>query len=177
MTAKRGRIGRPIPGVSVRVVDPDTFLPLGPGEEGELIVRGPNVLKGYLGRPDLTAQAIRDGWYRTGDIARVEEDGFVVITDRRSRFSKIAGEMVPHIRVEEAIMQVLKLDEDDLRVAVTATAGGGSVSNLQLSGSYPNLVYATIKAGPEAGRNTFRFAFANLTPVTYNVDVTKPAGN
>jgi acyl-[acyl-carrier-protein]-phospholipid O-acyltransferase/long-chain-fatty-acid--[acyl-carrier-protein] ligase len=60
-------------------------------------------MKGYLGRPDLTAQAMRDGWYVTGDIAIVDEDGFVRITDRLSRFSKIGGEMVPHGRVEEAL--------------------------------------------------------------------------
>lgn len=67
-----------------------------------LLVRGPNVMRGYLGRDDLTAQVMRDGWYVTGDIAVVEE-GFIRITDRLSRFSKIGGEMVPHGRVEEAL--------------------------------------------------------------------------
>ena len=68
-------------------------------------------MQGYLHKPDMTAQAIRDGWYVTGDIANLDEDGFITITDRLSRFSKIAGEMVPHIRVEEAIRQVLGTDE------------------------------------------------------------------
>jgi acyl-[acyl-carrier-protein]-phospholipid O-acyltransferase/long-chain-fatty-acid--[acyl-carrier-protein] ligase len=60
-------------------------------------------MKGYLGRDDLTREAIRDGWYVTGDIAALDDDGFLAITDRLSRFSKIGGEMVPHGRVEEAL--------------------------------------------------------------------------
>jgi len=62
---------------------------------------------GYLGQPELTAQAMRDGWYITGDIASVDEDGFIKITDRLSRFSKIGGEMVPHMKIEEVINAVL----------------------------------------------------------------------
>jgi acyl-[acyl-carrier-protein]-phospholipid O-acyltransferase/long-chain-fatty-acid--[acyl-carrier-protein] ligase len=62
---------------------------------------------GYLGQPELTAQALRDGWYVTGDIASIDEDGFIRITDRLSRFSKIAGEMVPHVKVEERINEIL----------------------------------------------------------------------
>jgi acyl-[acyl-carrier-protein]-phospholipid O-acyltransferase/long-chain-fatty-acid--[acyl-carrier-protein] ligase len=68
-----------------------------------LLVKGPNVMRGYLGREDLTAQVMRGGWYITGDIANLDEDGFVTITDRLSRFSKIGGEMVPHGKVEEAL--------------------------------------------------------------------------
>jgi acyl-[acyl-carrier-protein]-phospholipid O-acyltransferase/long-chain-fatty-acid--[acyl-carrier-protein] ligase len=68
-----------------------------------LLVKGPNVMNGYLGREDLTAQAMRGGWYITGDIATLDDDGFLTITDRLSRFSKIGGEMVPHRLVEEAL--------------------------------------------------------------------------
>ena len=85
-----------------------------------LLVQGPNVMKGYLDRPDLTAQVIRDGWYMTGDVARIDADGFIHITDRLSRFSKIGGEMVPHIRIEEAIRGLLDLDEEE-----RAAGGGG----------------------------------------------------
>jgi acyl-[acyl-carrier-protein]-phospholipid O-acyltransferase/long-chain-fatty-acid--[acyl-carrier-protein] ligase len=66
---------------------------------------------GYLGRPEATAEVIRDGWYSTGDIACMDEDGFLTITDRLARFSKIAGEMVPHIRIEEAIHEILATSE------------------------------------------------------------------
>lgn len=101
--ARRGHVGHPVPGVAVRIVDPETFEPLPPCTPGMLIVKGPNVMLGYLGRDDLTKQAMRDGWYITGDIAVMDEDGFLQITDRLSRFSKIGGEMVPHGRVEQAL--------------------------------------------------------------------------
>ncbi|HYL10194.1 MAG TPA: acyl-[ACP]--phospholipid O-acyltransferase [Candidatus Acidoferrales bacterium] len=109
--AKRGSIGHPLPGISVRVVDPASLdhgagTPLPPGQTGLLLVRGPNVMQGYLGRPEQTAEVLRDGWYVTGDIALVDEDGFLVITDRLSRFSKIGGEMVPHIKVEEKLHEL-----------------------------------------------------------------------
>ena len=101
--SRRGFVGQPLPGVSVRIVDPQSFDLLPPGTPGMLLVKGPNIMRGYLGRDDLTAQVMRDGWYVTGDIALQDEDGFIRITDRLSRFSKIGGEMVPHGRVEEAL--------------------------------------------------------------------------
>jgi len=104
--AKRGRIGHPLPGVSVRIVDPETCAPLPVHEPGLLLVRGPNVMKGYLGLPEKTAEALRDGWYVTGDVAALDEDGFLAITDRLSRFSKIGGEMVPHLKVEEKLHEL-----------------------------------------------------------------------
>ncbi len=114
---KNGTIGQPIPGVSVRVVDPDTGKLLPPNEPGMLLVRGPNVMKGYLGLPEKTAEVMKDGWYRTGDIAKVDEEGFITITDRLSRFSKIGGEMAPHAKIEETMHQLLGLS--DMSMAVT----------------------------------------------------------
>ena len=104
--AKRGKIGHPLPGVSVRIVDPETQAPLATGQPGLLLVRGPNVMQGYLGRPEKTAEVLRDGWYVTGDVAAIDEDGFLQITDRLNRFSKIGGEMVPHIKVEEKLHEL-----------------------------------------------------------------------
>jgi acyl-[acyl-carrier-protein]-phospholipid O-acyltransferase / long-chain-fatty-acid--[acyl-carrier-protein] ligase len=104
--AKRGSIGHPLPGMSVRIVDPDTGAPKAAGEPGLLLVRGPNVMKGYLGQPEKTAAALQDGWYQTGDMASIDEDGFLVITDRLSRFSKIGGEMVPHVKVEDVLQDL-----------------------------------------------------------------------
>jgi acyl-[acyl-carrier-protein]-phospholipid O-acyltransferase/long-chain-fatty-acid--[acyl-carrier-protein] ligase len=118
--AKRGTVGRPIPGVAVRVVHPETFEPLPPGQDGMLLVKGPSVMMGYLGEPEKTRQAIwQDGWYITGDVARLDEDGFISITDRISRFSKIAGEMVSHVQVEEALHKALGSVEPKLVVTST----------------------------------------------------------
>jgi acyl-[acyl-carrier-protein]-phospholipid O-acyltransferase/long-chain-fatty-acid--[acyl-carrier-protein] ligase len=116
---KRGKIGHALPGISVRIVEPETFEPVAPGQQGLLLVRGPNVMKGYLDRPQETARVIRDGWYVTGDIASVDQDGFLEITDRLSRFSKIAGEMVPHGKVEEKLHELAGVNEQVF--AVTAT--------------------------------------------------------
>ena len=104
--ARPGTIGHPLPGMSVRIVDPDTGQPLPPDTPGMLLVRGPNVMQGYLGRPEKTREVLQDGWYTTGDIAAVADDGFLTITDRLSRFSKIGGEMVPHVRVEEKLHEL-----------------------------------------------------------------------
>ena len=108
---KRGKIGHPLPGISVRIVDPETQAPLAAGQPGLLLVRGPNVMLGYLGRPEKTAEVLRDGWYGTGDVAAIDEDGFLQITDRLSRFSKIGGEMVPHIKVEEKLHELAGVTE------------------------------------------------------------------
>ena len=104
--AKRGSIGHPLPGITVKIVDPETQQALGIDQPGLLFVRGPNVMHGYLHRPEKTAEVLRDGWYNTGDVAAIDEDGFLRVTDRLSRFSKIAGEMVPHIKIEEKLQEL-----------------------------------------------------------------------
>ena len=87
-----------------------------------LLVTGPNVMRGYANQDELTQKAVQDGWYSTGDIAHIDVDGFLHITGRLSRFSKIAGEMVPHIKVEDELARLLSEgdDDDQLRVCVTA---------------------------------------------------------
>lgn len=104
---KPGTVGHPLPGVAVKVVDPDSGEVLGVNKEGLLLVKGSNRMVGYLNQPGKTAEVVDNGWYKTGDIALVDEDGFIKITDRLSRFSKIGGEMVPHGRIEEALMGLL----------------------------------------------------------------------
>jgi len=118
VSGRRGKIGHPLPGVSVKVVDLDTGEPVAPGTTGMLLVKGPNVMKGYLGKPEKTAEVLRDGWYTTGDVAMMEEDGFLTITDRLSRFSKIGGEMVPHIKIEDKLHELAAVTEQVF--AVTA---------------------------------------------------------
>jgi acyl-[acyl-carrier-protein]-phospholipid O-acyltransferase/long-chain-fatty-acid--[acyl-carrier-protein] ligase len=123
--SRRGFIGHPLPGVSVRVVDPQTGEPLGPNQDGMIQVKGPNVMKGYLGRDDLTSAAIQDGWYVSGDIGMIDEDGYLKITGRLSRFSKIGGEMVPHGRVEEALQEAINAAEPVFAVTAVNDARGG----------------------------------------------------
>jgi acyl-[acyl-carrier-protein]-phospholipid O-acyltransferase/long-chain-fatty-acid--[acyl-carrier-protein] ligase len=117
--ARAGTVGRPMPGVEAKVIDMVSGEELQRNTPGMLLIRGPNVMKGYLGQPEATAQVIRDGWYVTGDVAVIDADGFIRITDRLSRFSKIGGEMVPHLGVEEAIMKVLAGTNDVQPLAVT----------------------------------------------------------
>ncbi len=117
---KEGTVGPPLPGLEAKVVDLDTGADLGRCRPGMLLIRGPNVMKGYLSAPEKTAQVIRDGWYTTGDVAVIDEEGFIRITGRESRFSKIGGEMVPHLRIEEAIAELLNLDPEVVHLAVTS---------------------------------------------------------
>jgi acyl-[acyl-carrier-protein]-phospholipid O-acyltransferase/long-chain-fatty-acid--[acyl-carrier-protein] ligase len=99
-----GSVGRMLPGITARIVDPDTFAEKPFTETGMLLFRGPNVFGGYLKDAEKTAAAFRDGWFVTGDLARFDDDGFLFIEGRLSRFSKIGGEMVPHGTVEQAIV-------------------------------------------------------------------------
>jgi acyl-[acyl-carrier-protein]-phospholipid O-acyltransferase/long-chain-fatty-acid--[acyl-carrier-protein] ligase len=110
-------IGRPLPGLSVKILDPETGAPCPTGQPGLMWVKGPNVMRGYLDKPELTAEVLVDGWYNTGDITAQDEDGFLTITDRLSRFSKIGGEMVPHIKVEGILHEIADLTEQSFVVA------------------------------------------------------------
>lgn len=109
--AKRGSIGHPLPGVAVRIVDLETGEILPPSQSGLLKVKGPNVMAGYYLNEKKTQEVKQEGWYLTGDIAVLDEDGFLKITDRLSRFSKIGGEMVPHGKVEESLHEVMDRTE------------------------------------------------------------------
>ena len=114
--SKPGSVGRPIKGVSAKVVDQHTGEGPVVGREGLLLVKGDCLMRGYLGEPERSSEVLRDGWYVTGDIGSIDDDGFITITDRLSRFSKIGGEMVPHLRIEDAINEVL----GEVCAAVTA---------------------------------------------------------
>jgi acyl-[acyl-carrier-protein]-phospholipid O-acyltransferase/long-chain-fatty-acid--[acyl-carrier-protein] ligase len=117
---RSGTIGRPLEGVEVKVVDLDSGEDLPRGRQGMLLVRGASVMQGYLKRPDLTAEVMCGDWYITGDVAAIDADGFITITGRTSRFSKIGGEMVPHIGVEAAVRKALADDDHEAFLAVTA---------------------------------------------------------
>lgn len=122
---RHGTVGRAIPGVAAAVFDPDTGARLGANREGILKIKGPNIMLGYLNQPAKTAELISDGWYNSGDMAVIDDEGFIRITGRMSRFSKIGGEMVPHILVEQEIARVLEEDageEPSIMCAVTSVA-------------------------------------------------------
>ena len=108
---KPDSVGHPIPGVAVKIVDVSSREPLEIGDEGLLMVKGPSVMLGYLNMGKESAEVLEGPWYNTGDIAGVDEDGFLTITDRLSRFSKIGGEMVPHQGVEEVYQRALGTTE------------------------------------------------------------------
>ncbi|MDD3886033.1 MAG: MFS transporter [Victivallaceae bacterium] len=116
----RGSIGAPLPGVCAKIVDPSTFELMPENTDGLMIVKGAIVMRGYINQPEKTAEVIRDGWYITGDIANMDRNGFITITGRLSRFSKIAGEMVPHELVEREINNILQ-PEDRLVAVCGAT--------------------------------------------------------
>ncbi len=118
---KAGTVGQPVPGVCAKVLDPDTGAELGPNTPGLLWIGGANVMRGYWKRPDLTEPVLKEGWYCTGDMAMLDDEGYIKITGRLSRFSKIGGEMVPHGAVEEALLLQLGAgDAEKIPLAVTA---------------------------------------------------------
>ena len=108
---KNGSVGKPLPGIAVKVTDVDTGEDLDIEQEGLLRVKGGNVMQGYLDEQEKTAEVLQNGWYNTGDLARIDKEGYISITGRLSRFSKIAGEMVSHGGIEEAIQQILDNNE------------------------------------------------------------------
>lgn len=102
-----GAVGRPVVGVALRFLDPETGAALPLGRTGLVQARGANIFAGYLGDPERTAEVLRDGWYSTGDLGRLDADGFLHLEGRLSRFSKVGGEMVPHGAVEEALLRLV----------------------------------------------------------------------
>jgi acyl-[acyl-carrier-protein]-phospholipid O-acyltransferase/long-chain-fatty-acid--[acyl-carrier-protein] ligase len=104
-----GSVGRMVPGLTARIRDPETGADLGIFESGMLWLRGANIFEGYFKETDQTTAVLQEGWYKTGDVGRLDEDGFLFIEGRMSRFSKIAGEMVPHLTIEQKIVEALEL--------------------------------------------------------------------
>jgi 4-coumarate--CoA ligase len=101
---KMGSIGLPLFATEDKIVDPETGAELGPGETGELWVRGPQVMKGYYNNPQATAQALVDGWLRTGDLARKDEEGYVYVVDRLKEVIKCRGFQVPPAEIENILL-------------------------------------------------------------------------
>ncbi len=114
-SSRQGAVGQMLPGIAVRMTDPSTEQEIPLDQQGIIWLKGPNVFRGYLNNPQKSQEVLKDGWFRTGDVGRIDDDGFLYIEGRISRFSKIAGEMVPHETVEAAINKALGLDNDNER--------------------------------------------------------------
>lgn len=99
-----GSCGLPVPGLAVRIIDPASGRDVEFGQEGELIVRGPNVMQGYHNKPEETAKALRDGWYYTGDLARSDPNGFLTITGRLKELIIRGGQNIAPAEIEEVVM-------------------------------------------------------------------------
>jgi acyl-[acyl-carrier-protein]-phospholipid O-acyltransferase / long-chain-fatty-acid--[acyl-carrier-protein] ligase len=119
-SARKGSVGKLLPGLTAQIRDPDSGELLDPRQLGMLWLKGPNVFERFLAEDERTREVLQDDWFRTGDLARFDEDGFLYIEGRLSRFSKIAGEIVPHEMVETKILESLGLDpgEQDIVTAV-----------------------------------------------------------
>jgi acyl-[acyl-carrier-protein]-phospholipid O-acyltransferase/long-chain-fatty-acid--[acyl-carrier-protein] ligase len=101
------------------MTDPTTDDHLTINQQGMIWLKGANIFQGYLGNPEKSAEVLVDGWFKTGDVGRVDDEGFLHIEGRISRFSKIGGEMVPHETIESAINKALGLDaESERRIAI-----------------------------------------------------------
>jgi len=118
-SSRIGTVGQLLPGIAIRMTDPTTDDHLTINQQGMIWLKGANIFQGYLGNPEKSAEVLVDGWFKTGDVGRVDDEGFLHIEGRISRFSKIGGEMVPHETIESAINKALGLDaESERRIAI-----------------------------------------------------------
>ena len=120
-SSRCGSVGQLLPGLAARITDPSSGEDIPLNQSGILWLKGANVFPGYLNREDLTQEVFEDGWFKTNDVARFDEDHFLFIEGRMSRFSKIGGEMVPHEVVETAVIKALGLDKEETRKIVVVS--------------------------------------------------------
>jgi len=131
-----GSIGKPIPGVQVKIVDIHTDKTLGPNQEGKIFIKGDNVMEGYLGDLVETALHIRNGWYDTGDIGLIDDDGFLWHKGRLKRFVKVGGEMISLVKVETALSELLPEDVICCVVDIPNTIKGSEVVAAVATGDF-----------------------------------------
>ena len=132
-------IGQLLPGIAIRVTDmddDDKVIPI--TQRGMIWLKGPNIFRGYVNKPEFNDSVFRDGWFKTGDIGQVDLNGFVTLAGRLSRCSKIGGEMVPHEGVENAIIDIFKLSTgDELKISVTGVMDEQKGETLVLLSAIP----------------------------------------
>lgn len=130
---RKGSIGKLFPGMRAKILHPATLAEMPFGQQGLLAMQGANIFAGYLDNRAATDSALQDGWLVTGDLARLDPDGFLYIDGRVSRFSKIGGEMVPHATVEAALNTELKLADSDIPlIAISSRLDEGKGESLVL---------------------------------------------
>jgi acyl-[acyl-carrier-protein]-phospholipid O-acyltransferase/long-chain-fatty-acid--[acyl-carrier-protein] ligase len=146
---RAGSVGRMLPGMAARLLDPATLEPLPPAATGLVALRGPNIFAGYLGDAERTAAAFHDGWFVTGDLGRFDDDGFLWIEGRLSRFSKLAGEMVPHGTIEQKLLELFGANDAEGREAypvfVTGVPDAQKGEALVLLTTWPELTAEAVR--------------------------------
>ncbi|CAN0509141.1 unnamed protein product, partial [Discosporangium mesarthrocarpum] len=171
---KPGSIGKPVPGVEVRIQNLDSGQDCNTGETGRILVRGDNVMQGYLNEMEETHLRLKSGWYDTGDLGYLDTDGYLWHQGRLKRFVKIGGEMISLVAVEETMDAVTPPDVEccavelpDSRrgsriIGVTSSDVDGLAVNRKLAEELPNLAlpkqYVTIAEFPRmgSGKTDFR---------------------
>jgi long-chain acyl-CoA synthetase len=128
---KPDSVGPPVPVVTVKVVDPDgSDLPV--GSVGELWIKGPNIVKGYWGKPDATAETFSDGWLHTGDVARIDDEGFVYIVDRAKDMLIRGGENIYSVEIEDVLYEHRAVSEAAIIGVSHPTLGEEPAAVIQL---------------------------------------------
>lgn len=122
-----GSIGRPFSGVQVKIIDVETGALLTTNQQGKILVKGDLVMKGYLGDVEETALRIEDGWYETGDMGLLDDDGYLWHKGRLKRFIKIGGEMVSLVQVEAVLEKILPSDIEFCAVEMPDKRKGATV--------------------------------------------------
>ena len=164
---RKGSIGKLFPGMRAKILHPATLKEMPFGEQGLLALEGPNIFAGYLDNKPATDAALQNGWLITGDLSRMDPDGFLYIDGRVSRFSKIGGEMVPHATVEAALNAELKLADSDIPlIAVSSRLDEGKGEALVLLAATD----ITLAQAKDALRNA---GISNLWQPKYLVKVEK----
>jgi long-chain acyl-CoA synthetase len=149
---KVGSVGRPIPGVEVRMVD-EKGKEVGPGEEGELLVRGPSIMKGYFNLPEKTEEVFENGWLKMQDLFKIDGDGYMYLIDRMVQLIRVDGENVYPREVEEILYSHPKIFEAAV-IGATDEAHGEFVK-----------AFVSLKAGEECGTDEIiEFCEGHLAP-------------
>jgi len=132
--------------MTARVLDPETKAAMPSDQTGMIAFRGANIFEGYLDDAEKTDMAFHDGWYLTGDLGRFDEDGFLTIEGRLSRFSKIAGEMVPHGTVEQKLLEAFSIDQSEgYALAVVGAPDPGKGEQIVLLSARDELTAEAVK--------------------------------